>query len=969
MKLATFPVNAAFLPALAQAWLSAAREHDEPASEGLIILPNRRAARALAAAFLPANQGKALLLPRIIAPGAIDEAWLTLAGGLALPQAIPVLMRQAILARLILALGGQDGAPRKLPAALALAHDLGDLLDEAHEAGISLASALPGLVPDELASHWQKTLRFLEIVTRQWPQILAELGMLDPAARQIALIEAQAGAWSAQPPRTPVWLVSAGDHPALARLAAVVARMPRGAVILPGHDAALPAAAWEGLEETHPASGIAQLLTAFGARREEVELWPAAEAGVPAGRARLLSQALLPASELPSWQKEAAFDLSGIYRLSAADEQSEALAIAMILRDALERQGATAALVTPDRDLAVRVAAALKRFGIIADDSAGEKLEATPPAVFLRLLAAAAIAEYAPLPMLALLKHPFSAAGKTPEAARAFGRALEWVLRGPRPSPGFDGIKFRLDELKADQPLRDFIDGLELRLRPLSLPLAVDPAEALRRLVEAAEAVAETAARSGAEILWSGEAGTALSELLLEAIAVLENEAAIAPPELTELLRVLLQGHVIRKPRSKDGHPRVAIWGVQEAALQTVDTVVLGGLVEGVWPALPEPGPWLSRPMRKSAGLPPPERQIGSAAHQFFSLSCACREVVLSAPLRRQRQPAVPARWLTRLEALLSATGQSMPAHPAAFWAARVDMPERRIFREKPAPRPASVMRPKTYSLTDIATLMANPYAVYARFVLKLRELDPLDEESDPSLFGNIVHEGLAAFYSVPRDFFAPGAAAELAHELLIAMRGHRPRAALAGWWAARLERIAGWIIDTERERRASNVPLAVAVERSGVLRLGEFAVRGRADRIEKRHDGSLFIMDYKTGTPPAPRDVESGTAPQLPLEAVMAEAGAFGPDMQGPVEELCFWKLSGRRANGEDRSIFPKEPDRLREIIDRAATRLPLLLQRFDRAETPYLAKPHPGRGLYHDPYLGISRRGEWGGEADGEG
>ena len=961
MKLAAFPAGTAFLPALAKAWLA---EPDEP-GEGLIILPNRRAARALAAAFVPANGGRALLLPRIIAPGAIDEAGLTLAGGLALPPAIPALARQAILARLILALNGRNGAPRKLPAALALAADLGHLLDEADTAGIDLAAALPNVVTGELAAHWHTTLRFLEIVTHRWPEILRGLGLLNPAARQSALLDAQAKAWAAAPPTQRIWLVSAGGSPAMMRLAAVVAALPRGVVLLSGYDASLPELAWERLEDSHPMAGIARLLAALGAKREEVASWPALPHALPHGRQRLISSALLPAERLESWQGQPTFDLTGLSRLSARDEQTEAMAIALLLRDALEKPGATAALITPDRALATRVAVALKRFGIIADDSAGEPLNSAPPAVFLRLLAAAAISEFAPLPLLALLKHPLAAAGEAPEAARAQVRALELLLRGPRPSPGFDGIKFLLDE-HGNARLREFVDRLEWLLRPLVFPLNISPAQALRRLIAGAEALAETAEAPGASVLWRGEAGAALADLLAEAMVVLDDHAAIPPADLPDLLDALLDGKVIRRPRARDNHPRIAIWGIQEAALQTVDVAVLGGLTEGVWPAVPEPGPWLSRPMRNAVGLPAPEQEIGAAAHQFFALCCACREIVLSAPLRRERSPAVPARWLTRLDALLAATGQSLPPHPAQAWAEQLDLPQSRSLRQKPRPVPPAVLRPRNYSISDITMLMADPYAIYAKYVLRLRELAPLDEESDANLFGDIVHEGLAEFYGQGPDFCARDAAPELAHSLAIAMRRKRPRAALEHWWEARLARIAGWVVEAERERRPTGMAPAVAVERAGQLEYGPFTLKGRADRIEKWADGSLSIVDYKTGAPPSVGDVESGRKPQLVLEAVLAEQGAFGADMQGEVTELAFWKLTGRDGNGEIRVLFARQPEKLREIIQAAEKGLVALLEKFARPATPYLARPHPGRGLYYDPYAGVSRRGEWGGDGN---
>jgi ATP-dependent helicase/nuclease subunit B len=441
--------------------------------------------------------------------------------------------------------------------------------------------------------------------------------------------------------------------------------------------------------------------------------------------------------------------------------------------------------------------------------------------------------------------------------------------------------------------------------------------------------------------------------------------------DLGDLLDAILSGAVVRRPRVKDGHPRIAIWGVQEAGLQSVDVAVLGGLLEGVWPAPAEPGPWLSRPMRKAAGLPSPEQQIGMAAHEFFALASSCADVVLAAPARRERAPAVPARWLTRLNALLEGAGLILPVHDASSWAGQLDMPVARVPRPKPRPRPPEEVRPKTLSISDFATLMADPYAIYARKILKIREIPALDQESDQSLFGEIVHDGLAVFFGAQENFDAPDVLARLVTGLQTAMRERRPRAALEHWWAARLERIAAWILQEEQARRAiSGAPVAWAFERSAELAVaGGFVLKGRADRIEKREDGGVSIMDYKSGTVPSAARVEAGTAPQLPLEAVMAEAGVFGAEFLSEVTELAYWQLSGRHESGEEIRLFAKKPEALRAVIDAAAKALPKTFEKFARAETPYLAAPHPARALGADVYAGISRRAEWAGEQKNDG
>ena len=378
-----------------------------------------------------------------------------------------------------------------------------------------------------------------------------------------------------------------------------------------------------------------------------------------------------------------------------------------------------------------------------------------------------------------------------------------------------------------------------------------------------------------------------------EAMAALAGLPEMPAEDLAALLDRLLAGAVVRRPRTRDSHPRVAIWGVQEAMLQTVDVAVLGGLVEGAWPAASEPGPWLSRPMRKAAGLPAAERDIGRAAHDFFALACACPNVVLAAPARRERAPAVPARWLTRLRALLAGQGVALPEHPAAAWAARLDLPAKREQRPRPAPRPPAEARPKRLSISEFGTLIADPYAIYAGKVLRIRPLDALDEESDQSRFGNIVHDGLAAFFAGKPDFGAPEAIPALDLALQSAMRAARPRAALQHWWEARLRRIAEFVVAAEAERRAAGTPSALALELKTEFALGRgFVLSARADRIERRADGAVAIIDYKTGAVPKVKDVCGGAQPQLPLEAVMAEAGAFGPEFAATVGELTYWKL-----------------------------------------------------------------------------
>ena len=191
-----------------------------------ILLPTRRAARALGDAFLRQGGGGAMLLPILRPLGDVDEDELVLdaadapAENLALPPAIGSLERQLRLARLILELAATE-EERDVSRALALAADLGRFLDMALTERVDF-SRLADLVPEEFAAYWQLTIEFLKVLTERWPEVLSGLGMMEGAARRNRLLEAQAERWRAAPPRRPVIAAgSTGSVPATGDLLSV----------------------------------------------------------------------------------------------------------------------------------------------------------------------------------------------------------------------------------------------------------------------------------------------------------------------------------------------------------------------------------------------------------------------------------------------------------------------------------------------------------------------------------------------------------------------------------------------------------------------------------------------------------------------------------------------------------------------------------------------------------------------------
>jgi len=237
----------------------------------------------------------------------------------------------------------------------------------------------------------------------------------------VKALAAQAAAWRDAPPEHPTiaaGIGAGGTIPAAAELLRVLAAAPQGAVVVQGLPEPMDAALWDAVREapTHPLAGQARLLKAMGASPADLRPWhDPAPAGAAPDRAVLLGRALTPAEGLPAWTERDmprwAAAMAGLSRLVAADAQQEAAAIALLLRESVETPGQRAALITPDRDLARRVSAELSRHGITADDSAGEPLAETPAAAFLRLIGRMVAEGFAPVPLLAVLKHPLCAGG------------------------------------------------------------------------------------------------------------------------------------------------------------------------------------------------------------------------------------------------------------------------------------------------------------------------------------------------------------------------------------------------------------------------------------------------------------------------------------------------------------------------------------------------------------------------------
>ena len=997
-----------FLPKLAAALLDDGQRHALFGScrleEVQILLPTRRAARMLAGELLAqaAEAGRqALLLPRIDTLGDLDEELPdTLSAAMPdddLPPAIDKMARHFYLLPLVekwAAQGGlgrfnaADETPLNAVKLSALVHDLERFLDQTQNEQARL-ERLDDLAPEELAENWQHIVALLNIVLRFWPAQLQELGQMDPTARRNALLQKRCANWQTDPPDRPIIAAgSTGSIRATADLLAVIARLPRGAVVLPGLDETASDDLWRavGKDDVHPQYALAQLLDHMAAGRADVQAFPGTTQA--SARAQLLNQALVPAQETAHWIEQktaqaaqapqaahgdaphpaAAFD--GLTLIEAPDMRAEAGAIALAMRGVLEEPEKTAALVTRDRNLARRVAAELKRWDINIDDSAGQPLANLPRARLLRLILQAHHGQFAPVDLLALMKHPLVCLGQKRGRHLQHVRLLEnAVLRGPRPFSGMSGYRTLLDskeKLAADEKKAaiDLLHRLETAFAALAAIKAKarmsDYLTALMQCASALLAEAEnTEGETGADILFKNdEEGRALAALF----DMLHAHSALAPPmrwgDFPALFDMWLRRQNVR--RQAPGQPRLSILGPLEARLMQADVMILGALNETVWPPMPETGAWLSRPMREKLGMSQPERQIGQAAHDFVQ-AAAAPEIYLTRAKKIDGAPSVAARWLRRIETFAGKLPRQKGDALIGWWQSLDQSAEAVSPATAPQPRPPKAARPKQLSVTQIETLLHNPYEIYARKILNLRALDAVDAPPNAAHRGIFLHALMEKFIAGGHHQADNASAAFLTlareEEAL-----HGGGAALMQFWQARLQALALWLADYEADR-AKHIA-ASHVEGSGHLQLGDITVTAKADRIDRLKNGAYEIIDYKSGQPPSQKAVTGHLAPQLTLEAAILRDGGFGEagdDISGHSAALTYLRLSGRTPAAEAKHFASNDA-----LIDGALDMVRRLMQTYDDAAQAYPVhiRPRPRFGannLTDLPFDHLARCPEW--------
>ena len=825
-----------------------------------------------------------------------------------------------------------------------LANELSTLIDMVNNERLKFEK-LNDIVPEEYASHWQNTLQFLKIITEFYPKILEERNLSDIGDYNNKLLSEQNKNLQKNPSEKEIIVAgTTATFPAMKELVKTVSELKNGSVYLSGLDKFLDDSSWEKIEETHPQFELKQLLSFLNISRHDI---PDIASNNNKEREKLLSEIMRPADSSDKWlslnkNSFSAIAFDGLNLIECRDSKEEALVIAAIMRHNLETPEKTTALVTQDRNLARCVSNELLRWDIKADDSAGIPLSQTPQGIFLRLIANVCDEDFSPLSLLSLYKHPFTCVGKTNFEIRRQIREYEKTILRNR-----DCKKIKDNEFITKQ--KSLFNELHNLMKQPKAPFK----ELLNKHLQLAELLASSKDKNGADTLWCEESGEAAASLMSNLLEHADTLGEIRQGQYADLFEALLSGTIVR---SKYGaHPRLRILGPIEARLCSFDCVIISGLSEGIMPANSSSGAWLSRPMKEKFGYPLPEKAIGVLAHDFCEM-CAAKEVFLTRSDRVQNTPTVKSRWWMRMETVLKAIEfdiNNLYKSPYTYWCRQIDRSKDIIPIEAPHPAPPLEARPRELWASDMGRLICDPYSIYASKILKLKKINDFDQDPDAVDMGNIVHEVLERFYKQYPEHLPENPKSimlELANKLL---EENEIEDNVKLFWKIKIEKMIDWILQKEESLRVGikhthcEVKGRTSFQSSG----GEFFVGAKADRIDETTNGTISVIDYKTGSAPSKTKVEKGYAPQLPIEGIIAQKGNFEGIPAKPVESLHYWKLQSKE------SSFNKEVD---VLLDNYINKLTAIIEHFDDKDSEYIVQPK-----YKDPYCDythLSRINEWG-------
>ena len=875
-----------------------------------------------------------------------------------------------------------------------LAKNLGSLIDEFNINSVNIKD-LEKIVEEDLPQHLQLNLIFMRQVVARYQKTLKQIKFIDKSSKQILDVNNLINHWEREPYSLPLLIAgSTGSQKSTAMLMYAISKLPQGLVILPGLDTNLTDRSWKNLTPDHPQYGFFSLAKTWGlARYGHNEIIKAPcwhkmsatdhETYNKSIRSHFFSLLMRPAPVTDEWRTEGEsildnlnLALDDISLIEAENSRLEAAAISVSIKEAIN-EGLTVALVSPAKQIARRVTAELKRWHITPINSLGISLAETELGLFLRQGALVINSGFNFNYVVALIKNRLCGGQYALHNANIvkLQQAPQW------PTMSFLDLADHIWLTDQDEEFLHWYNWLSKVFKDSIAALEIN---FLSNIVDAHKKFSQCLINGyypkyDELELPDDHKLCCETDIDYEVLSVL-NQLSDTSKETgkfefwayNKILESLLS-EANYTPLPKSENCSVFIWGTLESRTQHADVVILAGLNEGIWPSHYKEGNWLNRSMRAVIGIDLLERKIGLSAHDFQQAAMA-KKLILSRSLRQDNIPSVSSRWLLRLENLLFGLGASGTKYLADI-RSRGDVflqlarelyssdlltnslpleVTRRALR--PAPIPPLTTRPNKLSVTEIDTLIRNPYSVYAKRILNLRKILNVQHTSDPRNKGNLVHTTMENFIGEHINELPNlnEACAVLKEKFNLILDNALIPIAIKSVWKAQFSMRTTNIILCELQRRLVGKPIALEVYGKYIINFDtgdSFFITAKADRVDKSPDG-FIVYDYKTGQV-SRRDLERNS-PQLDIEALMVKSGSFVGIPDGKVLGLGLVGL------GASQQQYLK--DVKIEDLDRWQSGLVKLIKQMKFELSAFPARLfRDKKGYSSDDYEHLSRYGEW--------
>ncbi len=941
MNIFSIPLGLPFLKILA---IHLLKQYDAyTLARAIVYLPTRQACRTFRKVLFHEAGNKALLKPRVIPLNELEETEIALTSLKGcqfiadLPDAMPPARRVLILASLIQRVRTGLQQDISFSDAISIAHYLGNLIDEFHREELPLTQ-LERLKPSgKAADHWTTLLDFLKILSHHWPAILQENKVMDSTERHNSIVLFQAAEWETCPPSYPIIIagsmgtISSTDH-----LIKVVSMLPQGQVILPGLQQGLDDLL---LPEYHPQFSLYSLLKRLKISSHAVKNIPN-EKDLFMNRSSMFANSFDETS-LKEDQSISSVLIENFLYAQCVHAQEELDIICLYAREGLQ-QGKKIACIVPHSTLAKRLHIELTKWGVQVSSAFQQPFKETLWGSFFCLTAAYFAEEFSYLNLLNILKHPLSQ--KFHKDAHFFERH---ILRNPSFSSPSHDLSVLLESALLSSDFKEFIKWFFERHSTISSFICLHEyvkchQQVLEKLLSFSGESLEIYLKNHPEHgeffanFWQNLTNFASSQKIL-----MDNYEEFFKA-FTDTLKI---------KHSSGGDSDIEILTPREARFVIADRLILADMNEGAWPTQDAPDPFFSMAMRQSIGLPSLEKRHGQSAHDFLQL-CSIKEVLITRSLMVEGAATLPSPFLSLLLSYLKEKGQILP-EPTTIkgWAKLLNTTyQKQPIPHRPLPCPPVEMRPQRLSVTEIETLIKDPYSIYAKHVLKLRPLKSLTAPTDALNFGLLVHQFMETWV---KEKYYLHLKSPLITDKIFSLGQHLfslyfAEAPYKAFWEAKFKRIVTWLMTLPTTYFGD----PILTEVWGQATLGNFTLFAKADRIDSTPEGAVLI-DYKTGHTPLDSHLEKQEFVQLPLEAVILQQGNFS-GLSARVKALSFWSLGGTEG-GHIR--FYK--GNLEELIESTRQGMQQLLEAYQLPTTPYVALG--GSEIYPGPYDHLARVQEW--------